>query len=294
MPRVALPQPDGDISPASFAHVRNTTLHYRPHQTSSGRPLTLLLVHGFGASGESWHDITPLLVTKCNLVRIDLKGFGFSDKPPESIYTLHEQAALIAEFSRNLSHDDLVLVGHSYGGAAIFMAYLRLRSQKLASHIKGLVFVDSASYLQRLPFFVAPLRNSVTRWLTNTLTTPEWRTRFVLRRIFVDKTRVDCDRVRRYAHFLRLPGADQALVRAAAAIVPPDAAELSELLKSLDRPTQIVWGASDPVIPLQHALRLNADVPGSRLDIIPATGHVPHEEKPMETAEAILSFIQEI
>ena len=77
------------------------------------RSLSLLLVHGFGAFGETWNDIVPLLDIHCNLVRVDLKGFGFSAKPRGSSYALHEQAELVADFVSILSAKNIILVGHS-------------------------------------------------------------------------------------------------------------------------------------------------------------------------------------
>ena len=47
-------------------------------------------------------------------------------------------------------------------------------------------FVDAAAYEQPLPFFVSTLRNAATRLITEHLTGRNWRTRFVLNRIFVD------------------------------------------------------------------------------------------------------------
>ena len=172
------------------------------------------------------------------------------------------------------------------------MAYLKLRHKSLAPRIKGLVLIDSASYLQRLPFFIAPLTNPVIRHLMGMLTTPEWRTRYVLTKIFVNKDRVDKSRVERYAYFLRLPGADHAIARAAIEIVPPDAAQLIELLKTIDVPTQVLWGARDSVIPVASAYKLNNDIPNSQLDIIPNSGHVPHEDRPEAAAAIILRFIE--
>ena len=282
------------ILPARFVDVRGTTLHYRYQRARSGSSLTLLLVHGFGASGETWYDIAPLLGAHYNLVRVDLKGFGFSEKPDDSCYTLHEQAALLAEFCSRVLDGDVVLIGHSYGGAVVFLAHLKLREQVLAFRARGLVLIDSASYLQRLPFFIAHLRNPVTRQLMRALTTPEWRMRYVLRRIFVDQERIDSERVNRYSHFLRLPGAENALARAAIDLVPSNAEELSSLLKSVNLPTQILWGALDPVIPLERAYELRSDIPDSRLDVVANSGHVPHEENPDAAVAVILAFVRSL
>jgi len=276
------------------ANVNDTTLHYRSHQASKTSGCTLVLVHGFGASGETWNDIVPALRAHCDLIQVDLKGFGFSAKPRDSDYTLHEQAELMTEFVSFLAADKIVLVGHSYGGAVAVLAYLKLRDRKLASRIQGLVLIDSASYVQSLPFFIASLKNPVIRGLTQILTTAEWRIRYVLRKLFVDHERLDRNRVERYACFLRLPDAERALARVAAGLPPPDAEHLSSLFATIDVPTQILWGAQDPVIPVAQAYRLNRDIAGSALAVIPYSGHVPHEECPDVAAAVILRFLEDL
>ena len=277
-----------------FIEVRDATLHYRHHRSPKPSPLTLLLLHGFGASAETWHDVVPSLALQYNLIRVDLKGFGLSSKPRRSPYTLHEQAELIADFVSCFSTKDFVLLGHSYGGAVAFLTYLKLRDRNLVSRLKGLILIDSASYPQRLPFFIARLRNPVIRCLMRTFTTPEWRMRYVLTRIFANKRQVDENRVQRYARFLRLPGAEHAIARTAIELPPRDAEELSLLLKTIDLPTQILWGSLDPVIPVAKAHQLHRDIPASLLDVIPGSGHVPHEEHPDATAAVILKFMRRL
>lgn len=278
---------------SAFVELRGVRIHYResPGQGSDNPP-ALLLIHGFGASGESWNDILPLLSQTRHTMRLDLRGFGLSDKPRDSNYSLDEQAELVSGFVEASSHPRLVLVGHSYGGAVAFLSYLKLRDRGKAGRVAGLVFVDAAAYAQDPPFFVAQLRNPFTRFVVENFTTHTWRTRFVLRRLFVDKARVDTERVERYAKYLRLPGAGYAIAKVAAQVVPSNADSLSSQLKTIDIPTQIIWGDMDPAIPLAMGRRLASDIPKSSLEIILTAGHVPHEEQPIRTAQVILRFIE--
>ena len=56
-------------------------------------------------------------------------------------------------------------------------------------------------------------------------------------------------------------------------------------------PTLIVWGASDPIIPVAHALAAHEAIPGSRLEIFPDVGHFPHCEAPERFVETVSEFI---
>jgi hypothetical protein len=58
-----------------------------------------------------------------------------------------------------------------------------------------------------------------------------------------------------------------------------------------DRPTLIVWGALDTVIPVAHAYAGHAAIPGSRLEIFEQSGHFPHMDEPDRFARALLSFL---
>ena len=63
---------------------------------------------------------------------------------------------------------------------------------------------------------------------------------------------------------------------------------LEWLLQRVDVPTLIAWGAEDKIIPVDSGRRIHEAIPGSRLEIIPACGHLPHVEKPEEFSRLVL------
>jgi pimeloyl-ACP methyl ester carboxylesterase len=54
----------------------------------------------------------------------------------------------------------------------------------------------------------------------------------------------------------------------------------------------ILWGNQDPLISLWQAERLHREIRGSRLEILDNCGHVPHEERPEDSAKLILDFLR--
>src|SRR2546430_2462052 len=58
-----------------------------------------------------------------------------------------------------------------------------------------------------------------------------------------------------------------------------------------DLPTLIVWGAGDPIIPVEHARRAHAAIVGSRLEIFEDVGHFPHCEAPERFARTVSDFV---
>ena len=57
-------------------------------------------------------------------------------------------------------------------------------------------------------------------------------------------------------------------------------------------PTLIVWGDSDPIIPVSHAFSAHEGIEGSRLEIFEGVGHYPHCEAPAKFVAALCDFIE--
>jgi pimeloyl-ACP methyl ester carboxylesterase len=56
-------------------------------------------------------------------------------------------------------------------------------------------------------------------------------------------------------------------------------------------PTLLVWGETDPVIPVAHGRDAHAAMPGSRLEIFEHCGHFPHLEDPLRFTEVMCEFL---
>ncbi|HEU4475316.1 MAG TPA: alpha/beta fold hydrolase, partial [Methyloceanibacter sp.] len=78
-------------------------------EQGSGRPL--LLIHGFGASTFTWRHVAPGLARDHKVITVDLKGFGQSDKPFDSRYSVYDQAELLVQLIEDKDLRDLTLVG---------------------------------------------------------------------------------------------------------------------------------------------------------------------------------------
>jgi pimeloyl-ACP methyl ester carboxylesterase len=50
-------------------------------------------------------------------ILIDLPGFGYSDKPRDFSYNIHEQALVLEQFLSHLRLQRFALFGHSMGGS---------------------------------------------------------------------------------------------------------------------------------------------------------------------------------
>ncbi len=254
---------------------------------------TLVMVHGFGACLESWHDVYPALAQQFSVVRLDLKGSGFSAKPRDEAYALRDQAGILLDFLETLRLEKIVLIGHSMGGGVSLLACLRNLDAQAGVDIAGLVLIDSAGYPQPLPLFVTALRNPFTRPIAQLLPAG-LKVRLVLEKAFEVKSQITPERIERYAFFLRLPGANFALARTAEFILPPDLDAITARYPEIEVPALIIWGEKDRVVPLENAHRFCAALPASQLLVLPDTGHVPHEERPQPVIDALTRFVRSI
>lgn len=56
-------------------------------------------------------------------------------------------------------------------------------------------------------------------------------------------------------------------------------------------PTLVIWGRQDRWLPVEQAERVRGAIPGARLEVIDACGHMPQEERPAEVTRTILRFV---
>jgi pimeloyl-ACP methyl ester carboxylesterase len=274
---------ESNTASRSYQHSTTLQINYEVH--GQGEPLVLL--HGFGASLETWRDIVPFLVPYYTLYLIDLKGCGLSSKPHDHRYSPNDQGAIVAGFLQTVVGKKTVLIGNSYGGGVALKTFLRLEGKHLVSH---LVLIDAAAYPQTLPLYIEVLRWPIINRLILQLPA-RWRARIVLKKAFSDVRKVTTDRVARHAKFLSLPGSDAALIEIAKQLLPSDSDNFVNQIRTIDAPTLLLWGRQDRIIPPATADRLHKDLKDSTLLFLENTGHAPQEEQPETTASRIREFL---
>ena len=252
---------------------------------------TLVCLHGFGASVETWADIKPFLGSFASCFAVDLKGFGLSSRPRDGRYSLADQADVVTSLILAKQLSNVTLVGHSYGGAVALLTYFALIDRGFADIVRSLILIDSGGYLQGLPFLVTIPRTPIVNTLVVKMLPIRWQVAFTLKRLFFDQTKITNERIERYARFLRLPGSLGALICAAQQIIPQNSQRIIARIRELSLPTLIIWGRKDRAIPVDHAFRFHREIQGSELLVVENCGHVPQEEMPLETARAIRRFL---
>jgi pimeloyl-ACP methyl ester carboxylesterase len=104
---------DGDVI------ANGLSIHY--YRTGGAKP-PLLLAHGISDNGLCWTRVARVLARDYDLIMVDLRGHGRSDKPLSG-YNLSDHAADLAGVIEGLELGQTAVMGHSLGaGTAAILA----------------------------------------------------------------------------------------------------------------------------------------------------------------------------
>ena len=103
---------------SQFIEVNGLNVHYKTYGT--GEPVFILL-HGFGASLFSWHEVTAPLAEYGTVIAYDRPAFGLTERPleweGESPYSQDAQVELVIGLMDALGIEKATLVGNSMPSA---------------------------------------------------------------------------------------------------------------------------------------------------------------------------------
>eukprot|EP00253_Pinus_taeda_P008842 PITA_08842 len=254
-----------------------------PHGEKQQRPV-LLIIHGFGADGQTgWDDQICALGKHFDLLIPDLIFFG------ESTTTSSERTEIFqAECLRSMLHclgvESVIVVGHSYGGfVGFWMAH------KYPDIVSRLVIVSSAICMTTSTYdsllkeydsedikdFLVPID---AKGLKMSLNVDFYKFPWLPGFIYEDLWQVmETNR-------------EQRLQLADAIVI---GSSNLDALPKINQDVLIVWGEKDRFFRLEEAYALQRHIgEKGKLVVIKECGHVPPLEKPKELNQTILEFLQ--
>lgn len=265
------------------------TLRYRIYGNG---PTTVILVHGLAARSETWTDLLPHFpCDRYKVYLLDLLGSGESSKPRRADYSIRAHGQRLLRFLEQESLSGATLVGHSLGGAVVLLAAIEAMLTRKGHLLDSVVIMAGPGYLQRLPLMAEIFANPFAARLFVALYAPDAWVKIGLRVAYYDSSLVDRKHIARYAPCYRDKEAKRALVETCRQLLPPDREEIAARYGELRLPVLLLWGRHDRIVPLSQGTRLEAAIPGARLEVIEECGHNPQEEHPEKTFAIIDSFI---
>lgn len=273
--------------PSEFVRVQGMKVHLRDTGPRNGQPPVVLL-HGTSASLHTWQGWADALDDERRVIRFDLPGFGLTGPYPGEDYSVERYVDFVTAMLDHLELDQVVLAGNSFGGQLAWETAVARPDQ-----VSKLVLVDAAGYplepedmpigfkLAQMPGMKPVMSRLLPRTMIETS----------VRKVYGDPEKVTPELIDRYYELTLREGNRAALFERFAAGTASE--QPSKRLSSLEMPTLILWGGHDELIPLASARRFADDIENSELIIFDDLGHVPHEEAPQATVDAVRRFLEE-
>ncbi len=244
----------------------------------------LVLLHGFPLSREMWAEQLVSIGCLCRVITPDLRGHGQSEAP-DGVYTMDVMADDVVELLNRLEiQQPIVLGGLSMGGYVALSLVLRYPDRVL-----GLILCDTRAAADS-PEAAKGREETANEVLRDGSGQRMFET--MVPRLF--------GRVTRGKHPQRVEAMLAVMERTSPqgiagalrgmAVRPDRRGDL----KRIGVPTMVLVGEDDVISPPAEARELTASIPGARLEVIPAAGHLAPYENPAAVNNAIIRFLDHI
>jgi pimeloyl-ACP methyl ester carboxylesterase len=277
------------MSRPTFIEVNGRRTRVRVDGDPANPPV--LLIHGIGRSMEDWAPQFEPLAQSYRVIALDVPGFGFSERLREPIS--------LAALTRGVAHTldalgetrPVHVVGNSLGGA---LAQQLLVQQP--DRVASLALINSAGFGSEVTMLLRMLTLPVLGELS---TRRPSRSSAVLfeRLIHADKSVATKQRVDHAYAISRQPHSGVVLRETTMAVGSPRGVkpewrrELAAAVAEHPRPTLVIWGTRDRVLPAHHIEEARRVYPHAELRLLSGVGHMPQIECPQRFADLLLPFL---
>jgi len=240
------------------------------HYTRRGEGRPVILLHGWGVSGESLNGVARSLEDQFRVLTIDLPGFGWS-ATPLTAWGTRDYAAHLDRFMECAMLPSASVLGHSFGGrvALALAAWYPHR-------VRELVLVASAGIRPRRgPGYY--LKIMAAKLAKRCVSLP------VFERVGprIASGLFDWAGSRDYKQAGRMRTTLVKLVNE----------DVRDLLSSIRAPALIIWGDRDRDVPRSSMEIMARGIAGARLEVLEGAGHFPFVDMPDRFAHVVRGFL---
>jgi pimeloyl-ACP methyl ester carboxylesterase len=248
----------------------------------------IIMIHDFGSHRGVWRQTIAALSQKYYCVAVDLLGFGASDKPDGSDYSLSAQSQRILMLADQLGFKRFSLLGHSMGGQiACYIASVLApsRIEKLVT-VNGIMTGRLSGQVEKV---TVPAVSQARKWpwlykLGTSFINFRPYANYAFKSWFYDFKNYpfklwEVDRLAAYNPACAI-SADESL-KAIRAL------DLTPQLRKVKAKALIIAGKQDGMVPLDQALLAQTLIPSNDLALIEKCGHFPMYEKTSNYLKAL-------
>lgn len=269
----------GEPKDATFIEVEGTRVRFR----DEGEGPPVVLIHGFASSLETWELVAPELVKKHRVLSLDLKGFGWTDRP-EGDYSPWAQAKIVRALMDRRGVDRAAIVAHSWGSSVALALALGAPER-----VTRIALYDAWVFEDQIPTYFRLARRSGMGELLFALNydeRPDERLTLAFHdpAVVTEKLAEDVERA------MSRPGT---VAAALAAVRGQQFAEVEKRYRTIKKPVLLLWGREDVVTTLDFGERLFKELPQAKLVVYPKCGHFPMIEAPHASTTELVKFLDE-
>jgi pimeloyl-ACP methyl ester carboxylesterase len=266
--------------PGEYRNVDGVRLRLR--DTGPRDAPAVILLHGFGASLDTWEPWAQALSARFRVIRFDLPGFGLTGADPTGDYSDARAIQVLLGLMDQLGVDRASIVGNSLGGR-IAWNFAALSPERVSRLVlispdgfasPGFAYgkaTDIPLMMRALPY-VAP-RGMIKSSLAAAYARPEALSEVT---------------VTRYRDMMLAPGVRDAILARMGQTILRDP---GPTLSIIHAPTLLLWGEMDGMIPITNAADYLRLMPNATLVRLPNAGHLPFEEDPVGSLPPIERFL---
>ena len=254
---------------------------YKLSYYQKGRGPVLILLHSALNSARSFRHVFNTLSLTNKVIVPDLPGAGNSFKSLKFDYSLENLTELMDQFLIDMKIKQAVIAGSSTGGAL---------AQKFALEYphktEKLILIDSYGLKLRKNQTVYNLGSG--KKVLNTISVPASLMDFYLN-LFRSEDVVGIEGRMKYLD----TNLKKSVPECNHLFLTANKNFEIEGISQINRPTLIVWGERDKILPKSMAEKFVKKIPNSRYVMIPEAGHLPHEESPEDFVTVVLDFLRD-
>ena len=268
-----------------FINIDGANIHYKEYPADGPN---VFLLHGLPSSMYTWEKVAPILQRNgYHVWLMDMKGFGWSDKPKKSKYDIETFTNEVNTFLEAKGLKNVFFVGNSFGGGvATLMAFMH------PDKISKLVLIDAAGYPQKLPTVIGlgriPGAGEIMKLIYG-----KWMIRWNIGEVMYDKKKITDEQINAYYDRIGSEDAMDALIVIVKGIDFKEYDKYIKRVPEIKTPTLIIWGDTDRWVPIASGYSLKKNIENSIFVEIGKCGHMPQEELPEVTAQLLMDFFQD-
>jgi pimeloyl-ACP methyl ester carboxylesterase len=269
------------------ASVDGAEINYVDIGSGSAEPV--VFVHGLGGQWQNWLENIPRAAQERRVIALDLPGFGLSPMPRDEI-TIPRFGRWVDALCEQLELGRVELVGNSMGGYIAAEVAIQFPERVDRLILVSAAGITTASLAQRPILTLGRIATAVTTW-----SAPHDR-RLASRPV---TRHLSLALVARHPSLLKADFVYEAFFKGTGKPGFEDALranldyDFRDRLPEIHRPTLIVWGEQDSIIPVRDAHEYERLIADSRKVVMQETGHIAMAERPATFNDLMMDFLAE-